>query len=86
MTPTVAGNPRKVLIAIASGQLGPSPSNAALAELAGIGERTASRHIAALARQGLIVIERRAPNAHGPGSDPVGRSLYITADGKLALT
>lgn len=85
MTPTVAGNAHKVLIAIASGQLGPSPSNAALAALVGIGERTASRHIAALARQGLITVERRAPNAYGPGSDPVGRSLYVTTDGNLAL-
>lgn len=55
-------------------------SNERLAQAVGVSSRTVSRHLAVLEQAGLIRILRYSPNQGGPGSDPVGRKIYIAEE------
>ena len=52
-------------------------SNERLGKACGFSSRTISRHLAELEKTGAIVIARHSPNSGGPGSDPVGRKIWV---------
>jgi hypothetical protein len=68
----------RLLALIETGELGAAAPNRAYADQLGCSERTIARHLADLADLGAIIIVRRSPNLGGPGTDPTGRSIFIS--------
>lgn len=66
-----------LLDAIKNNRFNPSASNQAIGDRLGYSPRAVSAGLSKLEAMGMIVIERRSPNAHGPGSDPTGRTIRL---------
>jgi len=54
-------------------------SNETISEHLNCSPRTVSRQLVDLVHAGIIVIQRRPPNANGPGTDPTGRTIILTS-------